>query len=79
MLARAAFSLSPDHAAGSCLAMLLVRPNRVRWCDYTLGARANQLDYGIGDTLVLGRNRVRTAPCPCDQIHTLAVIDTFVQ
>jgi hypothetical protein len=34
--------------------MSLVRANRLRWGDYTRGAPANQLDDGIGDTLVLG-------------------------
>jgi hypothetical protein len=30
----------------------LVRPNRLRWSDYTRAAPANQLDDGIGDILV---------------------------
>jgi hypothetical protein len=29
-----------------------VRPNHQRWSDYTGDAQANQLDDGIGDTLV---------------------------
>jgi len=34
--------------------MSLVLPNRLRWSYYTGGAPVNQLDDGIGDTLVLG-------------------------
>src|ERR1700692_3277432 len=39
---------SPDRF----FAMSLVRPNRLRWRDYTRCAPANQLDDGIGDTKV---------------------------
>jgi hypothetical protein len=34
--------------------MSLVRPNRPRWSEYARAGPANQLDDGIGDTLVLG-------------------------
>jgi len=34
--------------------MSLFRPNRLRRIDYTRGAPANQLDDGIGGSLVLG-------------------------
>jgi len=60
--------------------MSLFRPNRLRWSDYTRGAPANQLDDGIGDTLVLSpveQSTQRSVPiCPT---HTLVVVDTFVQ
>jgi hypothetical protein len=40
--------------------MSLVRPDRLRWSDYTRGAPANQLDDSIGDIFVLGPwNEVR--------------------
>lgn len=51
---------------------------KLRWSDYTRGRPTNQLDDGIGDTLV---------PCSVEQstqrsarpIHTLEVGDTLVQ
>jgi len=39
-----------------------------RQTDYTRGAPANQLDDGIGDTLVVGPgNKVRATLCECVQ------------
>jgi len=39
----------------------LIRPNRLRCGHYTRGALANQLDDGIGDTLVLGSHGILPA------------------
>jgi hypothetical protein len=56
--------------------MSLFQTESAQWLDYTRGTPANQLDDGIGDTLVSSRVEQSThLSVPIFPIHTLAAID----